>query len=87
MFGAHPLEIQGKKQREKEFVYNLSTTLFAYNLAEYACSFFLHGFCVMRVEILRNCRIFVTEAGGDVHRFCTCFDETCRMGMTKAVRI
>ena len=87
MIGTHPLEIQGEKQREKEFVYSLSTTLLAYNLTEYACSFFLHGFRVMRVEILRNCRIFVTEAGGDVHRFCTCFDETCRMGMTKAMRI
>ena len=69
MFGAHPLEIQGKKQREKEFVYNLPTTLFAYNLAEYARSFFLHGFRVMRVKILRNCRIFVTEAGGNVNGF------------------
>ena len=66
---------------------NLSTTLLAYNLTEYACSFFLHGFRVMRVEILRNCRIFVIEAGGNVHWFCPCFDETCRMGMTKAVRI
>ena len=87
MIGAHPLEIQGEKQREKEFVYSLSTTLLAYNLTEYACSFFLHGFCVMRVKILRNCRIFVTEAGGNVHWFCTCFDKPCRMGMTKAVRI
>ena len=49
MFGVHPLEIQGKKQREKEFVYNLSTKLLAYNLTEDASRFLFHLVRVMRI--------------------------------------
>ena len=66
-------------------VYNLSTELSVYNPTEDTRCLLLHILRVVRVEILRDCYIRVTETGGDVNGFRPSFDETCCMGMTKAV--
>ena len=69
------------------FVYNLPTKSLAYNLAEETCRLFLHGFRVMRVKILRNGRILVTEAGGYVDGLCARLDELGGVRVAEAVGI
>ena len=69
------------------FVYNLSTKLLAYNLTEDASRFLFHLVRVMRIEILRDRRIRMAEAGGYIDGFCTCFNEFCRVRMAEAVRV
>ena len=66
-------------------VYSLSTELSVYNPTEDARRLTLHIFCVMRIEVLRDCCIRMTETGGDVNGFRPCFDQAGCMGMTKTV--
>ena len=47
-------EYQGFAAVVSAFVYNLSTKLFAYNLAEDTCRFLLHLLGVVGVEVLRD---------------------------------
>ena len=63
-------------------VYSLSTD---YNPSEDARRLTLHILCVMRIEVLRDYCIRMTETGGDVNGLRPCFDEPRCMGMTKAV--
>ena len=65
----------------------MSTESFAYNLTEYACRLFFHFLRVVRIEILRDRRVRMAEAGGNVHRFCTGLDQFCRVRMAEAVRV
>ena len=53
-------------------VYSLPTD---YNPSEDARRLTLHIRCVMRIEVLRDYCIRMTETGGDVNGLRPCFDE------------
>lgn len=69
------------------FVYDLPTVLLAYDPFEDAGGFPFHFVGVVGVEVLGDGGVGVSEAGGYVDGFGTCFDEFCRVGMTEAVRV
>ena len=69
------------------FVYSLPTKLFAYKPFEDMYRLFLHLVRIMRIKILGDYCIRMTETCSDVDGLNPSLDQTRCMGVTKAVRI
>ena len=62
-------------------------TPLVYKTLEDPRSLLLHILCVMGIEILRDGRVRMTEAGGNVNRLRAGFDQPRRVRMAKAVSV
>ena len=58
-----------------------------YKTFEDAGGLLLHIVCVMRVEILCDGRVRMTEAGGNINGLRAGFDQPCRVRVAEAVRV
>ena len=58
-----------------------------YETSEDGGSFTLHLLGIMRIKILRDRYVRMTETGGHINGVCTGFDEPCRVCVPKTVRV